>query len=199
MESPLYGDFAGMVAVVTGGSRGEGAAISRLLAARGAAVAVCSRNDAAVAAVAAGIRAHGGWAIGAGVDCTDFAAIERLRWRVETELGPTDVLCALAGGYRRDGSDRQEAHLSVAVHLTATFLTVKSFLPGMVERRRGAILTLPTVAVFARHVARTVREHGVYVDHLDETARFDVARPGACPELAGPGRAGPRSPLIQPA
>ncbi|MGH2559239.1 MAG: SDR family NAD(P)-dependent oxidoreductase [Thermomicrobiales bacterium] len=166
---PTQSDFAGTVAVVTGGSRGQGAAICRLLAARGAAVVVSGRDEAGIADVVAEIRATGGRAIGVVTDCTDFAAIEGLRLRGEEAFGPADLLVALAGGFRRmrrpGGNDDQ---LPVAAHLIATFLTVKSFLPGMVERRRGVIVTLPTVAVFARHLARSVAHHGVRVEQVAE-------------------------------
>ncbi|MGH2532121.1 MAG: SDR family NAD(P)-dependent oxidoreductase [Thermomicrobiales bacterium] len=163
---PIHGDFAGTVAVVTGGSRGQGAAICRLLAARGAAVVVCSREEAGIAAVVAGIRAKDGRAIGVVADCTDSAAIERLRQSTEEAFGPADVLVALAGGYRQARRSGDDDQFPVAAHLNATFLTVKSFLPGMVERRRGAIVTLPTVAVFARHLARSVADYGVRVEQV---------------------------------
>jgi 3-oxoacyl-[acyl-carrier protein] reductase len=161
VDFPFQGDFAGAVAVVTGGSRGQGAAISRLLAARGAAVVVSGRDETGIAEVVAGIRAKGGRAIAVAADCTDLAAIEHLRLRGEEAFGP-------AGGFRRVRRPGGEIHLPVAANLTATFLTVKSFLPGMVERRRGVIVTLPTVAVFARHLARSVAQHGVRVEQVAE-------------------------------
>src|SRR5215218_1321758 len=95
---PTYPDLAGKVAVVTGGSRGIGAATCRLLAQNGAKVTVNGRDEAAIDSVVQEIRGSGGEAIGAAADLTDFAAVERMRRRVEEELDPVEVLAAFAGG-----------------------------------------------------------------------------------------------------
>jgi 3-oxoacyl-[acyl-carrier protein] reductase len=95
---PIYPDLAGKVAVVTGGSGGIGAATCRLLAANGARVAVNGRDQAKIQAVVDAIGASGGEAIGVAGDCTDLAAVERLRQQVEHNLGPAEVLAAFVGG-----------------------------------------------------------------------------------------------------
>jgi 3-oxoacyl-[acyl-carrier protein] reductase len=187
---PIYPDLAGKVAVVTGGSRGIGAATCRLLAASGARVAVNGREQTAIDAVVDEIRSAGGWAIGVPADCTDFAAIERMRQQVEQELGPVDVLAAfVAGGRAGPGPTaqlgEQEWRSTIDGTLTATFLTVKSFLPGMIERRHGAIVTMASsaarlplgapvayaaakagVIMFSRHVASEVGQYGIRVNCL---------------------------------
>jgi len=148
MESDL--DLAGRVAVVTGGSRGIGAATCRLLAAHGARVACAARDPAAVAALVGEIRASGGQAIGVAADCTRWEAIEDLRAEVERALGPADLLAAFVGG---DGARVPVERMSEAAwrgvidtNLTSAFLTVRSFLPGMILRRRGAIVTMASTA-----------------------------------------------------
>jgi len=95
---PTYPDLAGKVAVVTGGSGGIGAATCRLLTANGMRVAVNGRDETKIGAVVDEDGSNGGRAIGIAADVTDFAAIERMRGRVEQELGPVDVLAAFAGG-----------------------------------------------------------------------------------------------------
>lgn len=97
--NPTYPDLAGKVAVVTGGSRGIGAAICRALAANRVKVVVNGRDQAAIDAVLETIWDNGGQAIGIAVDVTDFAAIETLRQQTEEQLGPVDVVVAVAGGY----------------------------------------------------------------------------------------------------
>src|SRR5262245_44797258 len=87
----------GKVALVTGSSRGIGAAIAARLAREGAKVAVHGRDAAAAAAVRGEITKAGGEAIQVIADLTDFAAIEAMRAEVERELGPIDVLVANAG------------------------------------------------------------------------------------------------------
>jgi 3-oxoacyl-[acyl-carrier protein] reductase len=187
---PTYPDLAGKVAVVTGGSRGIGAETCRLLAANGTKVVVNGRDEAAIEAVVAEIRSNGGQAIGVPADCTDFAAIEHLRRRVEQELGPVDVLAAFAaGGRARPGPIAQiteeEWRSTIDGTLTATFLTVKSFLPSMSDRRRGSIVTMASsaaraplgapaayaaakagVIMFSRHLANEVGKSGIRVNCL---------------------------------
>ena len=143
---PIYPDLAGKVAVVTGGSGGIGAATCRLLAANGARVAVNGRDRTRIQAVVDAIREGGGEAVGVDGDCTDPAAVRRLRQAVEQELGPAEVLAAFVGGGRaRPGPvadiPEEDWQSTLDSSLTATFLTLKSFLPGMIRRGRGAIVT----------------------------------------------------------
>ena len=148
---PTYPDLAGKVAVVTGGSGGIGAATCRLLAANGARVAVNGRDRARIEAVVDAIRDGGGEAIGVAGDCTDPAAVQRMREAVEEELGPAEVLAAFVGGGRaRPGPvaevPEEDWRSTLDGSLTATFLTLQSFLPGMLERGRGAIVTMASSA-----------------------------------------------------
>ena len=141
----------GKVALVTGSSRGIGAAIAADFAEHGAAVAVHGRDGAALAAVAARIEQAGGRVIQVTADVTRYAEIEAMRRRIEQELGPVDVLVANAGGNPvRPGPVEQVSEdgwlATVAANLTATFLTIKSFLPGMKERGAGSIITMSSAA-----------------------------------------------------
>ncbi len=145
-----YPDLAGKVALVTGGSRGIGAATSRLLAANGAKVAVNGRDAAAIDGVVGDIRSNGDQALGVAADCTALADIERMRQQVEREFGPVDVLMAFAGGQGTPAPTEQLAEEQwrsvIETNLTATFLTVRSFLPGMIARRHGAIVAMASAA-----------------------------------------------------
>src|SRR3712207_2072737 len=76
---PTYPDLVGKVAVVSGGSRGIGAATCRLLAQNGAKVTVNGRDEAAIDSVVEEIRGSGGEAIGAAADLTDFVRSEERR------------------------------------------------------------------------------------------------------------------------
>jgi 3-oxoacyl-[acyl-carrier protein] reductase len=148
---PIYPDLADKVAVVTGGSRGIGAATARLLAANGVKVVVNGRDQAAIDNVVAEIRSNRGEAIGVAADVTDFEAIERLRRAAEQAFGATHILVLFAGGGRaRPGPIAQlsveDWHSTIDANLTATFLTLKSFLPGMIERGRGTIITMASLA-----------------------------------------------------
>jgi 3-oxoacyl-[acyl-carrier protein] reductase len=141
------------VALVTGSSRGIGAAIATEFA-RGAkrrSVAVHGRDGKAVGDVAEAIAREGGKAIGVTGDLTGFAQVEAIRGRVESELGPVDVLVANAGGNFTPPAMLEEIpedgwRATVDGNLFATFLTLKSFLPGMKARHRGSVITIGSTA-----------------------------------------------------
>jgi 3-oxoacyl-[acyl-carrier protein] reductase len=144
------------IALVTGSSRGIGSAIARLFAAEGAAVVLHGRDDDAVAAVRAEIEGSGGRVISLTADLADYEQVEGMRDSIERELGPVDTLVANAGGSPiRPGPleeiTEQAWRASVDANLTATFLTIKAFLPGMKERNRGNIITLSSAAARRPH------------------------------------------------
>jgi lactoylglutathione lyase len=95
------GELEGRIALVTGSSRGIGAATARLFAAEGAAVAVQGRDLDAIDSVRMSIESDGGRAIGVTADLSDFGQVEEMRAEIERRLGPVDVLVANAGGTMR--------------------------------------------------------------------------------------------------
>jgi len=151
----------GKVALVTGSSRGIGAAIAKRFAGHGAKVAVHGRNAAALSAVRAEIEQSGGRAIQVTGDVTSFTAIEAMRQRIEQELGPIDILVANAGGNPIPPGPIEDIseegwRASVDANLTATFLTIKSVLPGMKHRGRGDIITISSMAGRRAHAGSPI-------------------------------------------
>jgi 3-oxoacyl-[acyl-carrier protein] reductase len=139
------------VALVTGSSRGIGAAIAIAFAQAGARVVLHGRDEAALASVRARIADPGGLATSVTGDVTIAADLARIRDRILDGYGHLDVLVANAGS-----SDSRPAPIEditeeswradIDRNLTGTFLTVKCFLPHMKERRSGNIITLSSAA-----------------------------------------------------
>ena len=132
--TPPNPSLAGKVALVTGSSRGIGAAIARRFARHGARVAVHGR---------------------------DLAALAAVQGEIERELGPIDILVANAGGSPIAPGPVEEIseegwRASVDANLTATFLCIKSVLPGMKQRRSGYIVTMSSTAGRRAHVRSPV-------------------------------------------
>ncbi|WP_395294793.1 SDR family NAD(P)-dependent oxidoreductase [Kitasatospora hibisci] len=199
-----YPDLAGKVVVITGGSRGIGAGTALAFARQGAAVAVLGRDEAALAAVAEQLRDLGAKAVGLVADCTDAAALGPAAARIEAELGPVDVLAAFAGGdgYPVPTARETEEHWRSVLegNLTATFLTVQAFLPGLLERRSGSVVTMASTAgrlpsgssaayaaakagvlMYSRHLALELAGEGVRVNAIApgavRTERTDTVMP----------------------
>jgi 3-oxoacyl-[acyl-carrier protein] reductase len=114
-------------------------------------VAVHGRDCTALAAVTARIEQAGGRALPVTAEVTKLDEIEAMRRQIEAELGPLDVLVANAGGNAvRPGPveeiSAEDWRATVDGNLTATFLTIKSFLPGMKNRKAGSIITVSSAA-----------------------------------------------------
>jgi 3-oxoacyl-[acyl-carrier protein] reductase len=182
---PTYPDLAGKTAFVTGATRGIGRATCRMLAANGVNVAAVARGADDVAETAAELEGSSVNAIGISADCTSFAAIEEARLQTEEELGPVDILLPFAGGFGAKTPvheiEEDEWRYVIDSNLTSTFLTTKSFIPGMIERRRGAIVTMASnsgryldipltasyaaakagIVQFTRHAAKELGQYGI--------------------------------------
>jgi 3-oxoacyl-[acyl-carrier protein] reductase len=144
MTDAAFCSLEGKVALVTGGARGIGAAVSRELARAGAKVCVNYRSGAETAeALAAEV---GG--IAAAADVADPEQVAALVARVEEELGPLDVLVANAGITRDTLIVRmsdEEWQDVIDTNLRGVFNCCRAVARGMLKRRSGAIVTLTSV------------------------------------------------------
>jgi 3-oxoacyl-[acyl-carrier protein] reductase len=143
-------DLSGHVALVTGGSRGIGAAIALALAAAGSAVTVNYRERASDAeAVVAKIKAAGGRAIAVAADVSHGAAVKAMVERASTALGPIDILINNAGiaiVLSVDDLSEAEFDLTIAVNLKSAFLCTQAVLPAMRARKWGRIVNITSGA-----------------------------------------------------
>jgi citronellol/citronellal dehydrogenase len=147
----------GKVAIVTGASRGIGAAIAQRLAADGARVAIAARTvhegdhrlEGSLETTAERIRAAGGRVLTITADIAKSADRQRLVETVERELGAIDVLVNNAAvTYFEPVLDFPERHfeLMFAVQVRAPFELAQRVLPGMRARGRGWILNISSRA-----------------------------------------------------
>jgi len=145
-------DLAGRVALVTGASRGIGAATAVRLAEAGADVAVgCGRHREAAEEVAGKISGLGRRAVVVSGDMADPYVPRRVAAEAAERLGPVDVLVANAGaGLRMDLDDVDVAawDYDLAVNLRAPFLLAQAVAPHMREQRFGRMVFLSSVAAF---------------------------------------------------
>jgi NADP-dependent 3-hydroxy acid dehydrogenase YdfG len=140
-DSPLRG----RTALVTGASRGIGRATAERLAAAGARVALTSRGGAALEAAAAAI---GGHAIAA--DVADAGPVAALAEQVRAWAGgPPDIVVNSAGAFELAPlaeATTESFDLQLAVNLRAPFLVIRAYLPEMLERGSGHLVTVGSIA-----------------------------------------------------
>ncbi len=139
-------ELAGKVAIVTGGSRGIGLAISRALAEAGARVAVLARNGEGAERAAGDLPGdgHRGYAC----DVGDAAQVQRVVGRVDEEVGPVDILVNNAGITRDNVLIRmkdEEFDEVIATNLKGAFNLTRAVGRGMMRRRAGSILNITSV------------------------------------------------------
>ncbi len=145
-------DLSGRVALVTGGGRGIGAAVSKLLAEAGAAVAInYVSNEQAARDTMDAIAAAGGRAHVVQGDVARGADVDHMVAEVEGALGPVDVLVANAGaGKRLPIEETTEADFvdTLQNNLTSAFLCSQAVLPGMRERKWGRLIYVSSGAAY---------------------------------------------------
>jgi NAD(P)-dependent dehydrogenase (short-subunit alcohol dehydrogenase family) len=132
--------LAGHVALVTGASRGIGAAVAKALAAEGAQVIRVARSLADGAKEPfEDIRC----------DLTDPAQVQRLGTRVLDRYGAPAIVVNSAGAFllrRLEATEAEELEAQLAVNVRAPFAVAKAFLPAMRDAGRGTFITVGSVA-----------------------------------------------------
>jgi len=183
-DAPL----AGRVALVTGGSRGIGAAIAIALGEDGADVAVAYRKDEQQArAVAGAIEGRGRTARAYQASFDDVPAVEALADAVLADFGRVDLLVHSAGIASRGGTvvdtDPAEIERVWRIHALAPFVLAKHVLPGMRDAPRGDVILISSAATvhwgpnsspynmakasleaLAHTLAKEERRHGIRVN-----------------------------------
>ena len=164
----------GKVALVTGASRGIGAATAKRLAAEGAAVAVnYNASEGEARRVVAAIELAGGRAVAVRADVTDRAAVDEMVHLVARELGPVDVLVANAGmrvhlapfaGYPWEAFEAK-----LVGEAKGVFFVAQAVVPSMISRRSGSIVVISSS--LSRHAGEGFCAHSASKAALDAVVR----------------------------
>ena len=174
--------LAGRVALVTGASRGIGAAVAEAFGAAGATVVRVARSlDDASHQAGLDIRA----------DLTDTAQVSKMAERVRTEAGVPDVVVHNAGGFllkRLADTTPAEFDEQVRVNLRAAFLVARELLPAMAALGRGTYVSVGSVADhvgFPENAAYAAAKYGLR--GLHETLVAEYRGTGVRLTLVSPG------------
>ncbi|WP_374011818.1 3-oxoacyl-ACP reductase FabG [Pseudoxanthomonas koreensis] len=138
--------LTGEIALVTGASRGIGAAIADELAARGATVIGTATSDHGAEAIGQRLAAHAGH--GRRLDVTDPAAVEALIDGIAKEFGAISILVNNAGITRDNLLMRMKEEDWQAIldtNLSSVYRTCKAVMRGMMKARRGRIVNIASV------------------------------------------------------
>ena len=138
-------NLAGRIVLVTGGSKGIGFACAAAFAAEGARVAISSRNLDNLAAASRALEGKGHEVVTIAANLIDPKSAPELAAEVERRLGPVEVLVNCAGAAKRYAPadlDMQAWHNAMDSKYFTYVHAMQAVLPGMVVRRRGAIVNI---------------------------------------------------------
>ncbi len=135
--------FRGKTALISGAGSGIGLELAKKLGQEGSIIIGTDINSARVEKMMnilqdMGIRAHGYT-----VDHTDVSAVEALAHKIESEIGPVDILCCNAGvghGAKIDTIPLKEWKWVMDINLWGVIYMIHVFLPAMIQRKQGQIL-----------------------------------------------------------
>lgn len=184
-----HGSLAGRTALVTGASRGIGAAVARRLAASGMRVALLARDADRLESLA---REIGGGVFALPCDVQDASAIAGAMDTLRARLGDApDVIVNNAGAFAvRPAAETSVAMFqeTLAVNLAAPFAVVRAVLPAMLARRTGHLVTIGSIAdrtAFPGNAAYAASKFGVRALH--EVVRAELRGSGVRATLVSPG------------
>ena len=142
----MSNELNGEIVLVTGASRGIGAAIADTLAARGAKVIGTATSEAGAQAIGQRMAAWGG--VGRVLDVADGAAIDALIDAIAKEFGPVSVLVNNAGITRDNLLIRmkeEDWQAIIDTNLTSVFRASKAVMRAMMKARKGRIISIASV------------------------------------------------------
>jgi NADP-dependent 3-hydroxy acid dehydrogenase YdfG len=187
MSTPL--PLEGRTALVTGASRGIGAAVARRLAASGARVALLARSETVLRAL---VHEIGGGAVVLACDVRDTSALGRALDELQSLLGGApNIIVNNAGAFFIAPAQETSVDAfaeTLTVNLTAPFAVVRALLPAMVTARNGHVVTIGSIAdraTFPGNAAYAASKYGLRALH--EVLRAELRASGVRVSLVSPG------------
>lgn len=144
-DAIVTGELAGKVAVITGASRGIGAACARALAAQGMQLALLARSAGQLEDLAGECRGLGGDALPVACDVTRGSSVSAAVDQAIGKFGSIDFLVNNAGvGYYKRFMELSESQWDemYSINLKGAFLVLKSVIPHMVNARSGMVIAI---------------------------------------------------------
>ena len=139
--------LAGQIALITGPAKGMGAAVTRAFAAEGCKLALLGRDTAAIAPLAAELRAKGSEVVVVGADLTEPSTVDAAVAETLAAFGRIDILVNIAGGsgpIGKTGAETTPGEFDeiIRLNMNGCFHTIRAVLPGMMARRHGKIINV---------------------------------------------------------
>lgn len=180
------GILEGQIALITGGSSGIGEGIARAFAQEGADLAIIARNPLRLERAASKLREYGIRVLTFSADVRDESKIREVVQEIISTFDGIDILVNSAGTGRYAPvaeMDLDDWRTVIETNLTGTFICCKAVMPHMMERRRGRIINISSVAGkigfatgsaycaskwgvigFSRSLAAEAKPHNIRVD-----------------------------------
>lgn len=150
--------YRGKRVLITGGAAGLGQLMARLIAAQGGELVLWDVNETGLAATSADLNSAGHKCTTYVVDVSSAEKVKAAGERVLKELGPVDILInnagVISGKFLLELSDRDILR-TFGVNTLALFWTTRAFLPAMIERKRGHVVTIASAAGLVATVKQT--------------------------------------------
>ena len=186
---PRY-DFRGRHVVVTGGARGLGLVMARMLAKKGVKLSICSRTREELDTAERELEGLGATVFAQVADVTDPTALRGFLFVAESRLGPVDVLvnnAGMIGVGPRESQTQEDFQRSLDTHFWATYHACEAVVPGMIARGGGRILNVASfggkfpVPHLLPYSAGKFAQVGYSGGLRAELARHNVVVTTACP------------------
>ena len=178
------------VAIVTGGARGIGAAIARLLAGDGLAVGVIDLKEGDCGATVDAITSGGGRAFAAGADVSDSGQVTAAVEAIAAELGPPVVLVNNAGVLRDNllfKMTDDDWDTVMGVHLKGAFLMSRACQKYMVEQKYGRIICLSSSSALGNRGQANYSTAKAGLQGLTKTLAKELGQFGVTANAIAPG------------